>query len=58
MGRLDGKVALISGTGPNNGGTTAVMMAKEGAKVVCNDIVATTAKETAEIVRSKGGEAI
>ncbi len=58
MGRLDGKVALISGTGPNNGGTTAVMMAKEGAKVVCNDIVAATAEETAAVVRSKGGDAI
>ena len=58
MGRLDGKVALISGTGPNNGGTMAVAMAKEGAKIICNDIVAKAAEETAAVVRSKGGEAI
>ena len=58
MGRLDGKVVLITGTGPNNGGTMAVLMAREGAKIVCNDIDAKAAEETAEVVRSQGGEAI
>ena len=58
MGRLDGKVALITGVGPNSGGTTGVLMAKEGAKIVCNDIVPAIAEETAEIIHSKGGEAI
>ena len=58
MGRLDGKVVLITGVGPNSGGTTGVLMAKEGAKIVCNDIVPAIAEETAEVIRSKGGEAI
>jgi 3-oxoacyl-[acyl-carrier protein] reductase len=58
MGRLDGKVALITAGGPNNGGTMAVMMAQEGAKVVSNDIVPEIAEETARAVQAKGGEAV
>ena len=58
MGRLDGKVALICGASPNNGGTIAHFMAKEGAKIVANDIVPQVAEETAEFLRSRGYEAI
>ncbi len=38
MGRLDGKVAIISGAAQGIGQACAVRMAKEGAKVVCADI--------------------
>jgi len=58
MGRLDGKVALVTAGGPNNGGTIAHMMAKEGARLICNDIVPSAAEETAEYLRLKGYEAI
>ena len=58
MGKLDGKVALVVGAGPNNGGTTAHFMAREGAKVVVNDIVPEAAEETAEFLRSRGYDAI
>ena len=58
MGRLDGKVALITAAGPNNGGTMAVLMAREGAKIVCNDIDAAAAEETEAVVRSQGWEAV
>jgi NAD(P)-dependent dehydrogenase (short-subunit alcohol dehydrogenase family) len=57
MGRLDGKVALIFGASPNNGGTIAHFMAKEGAKIAANDIVPEVAQETAEFLESRGFEA-
>ena len=38
MNRLQDKVAIVYGAGPNIGGTTAYFLAREGAKVVVNDI--------------------
>lgn len=58
MGRLEGKVALICGASPNNGGTIAHFMAKEGAKIAANDIVPEVADDTAAFLRSRGFEAI
>ena len=37
MGRLDGKVAVITGAGSGMGRASAVVFAEEGAKVVCAD---------------------
>ncbi len=58
MGRLDGKVALIVGASPNNGGTTAHFMAREGATIIANDLVPEAGEETANFIRSRGYEAI
>src|SRR5579862_3323525 len=57
-GRLEGKVALICGASPNNGGTIAHFMAKEGARIAVNDLVPEVAMETAEFLRSRGFEAL
>jgi meso-butanediol dehydrogenase/(S,S)-butanediol dehydrogenase/diacetyl reductase len=56
MGRLDGKVAVITGTGDGMGRTAALRFAEEGAQVVGCDINEQTAAETLELVRKAGGE--
>lgn len=53
-GRLDSKVALISGTGSGIGRAAARLFAAVGALVVGTDIDADSNKETAELVRQDG----
>ena len=55
MGRLDGKRALISGTGGGIGRATALLFAREGAHVVGCDLDPGTSKETVELARASGG---
>ena len=54
MGRMDGKVVLVVGSSPNIGGTIAHFMAREGAKIACNDLAPEVAEETADFLRSRG----
>jgi meso-butanediol dehydrogenase / (S,S)-butanediol dehydrogenase / diacetyl reductase len=55
MGRLDGKRALISGTGGGIGRAAAVLCAREGAHVVGCDLDPDTSAETVSLVRAQGG---
>src|SRR5262245_15423462 len=57
MGRLDGKVALISGGARGQGACEARMFCREGAKVVLGDILDAEGKTTEADIRAAGGEA-
>jgi NAD(P)-dependent dehydrogenase (short-subunit alcohol dehydrogenase family) len=56
MGRLDGKVALISGTAGGMGRAAARVFAAEGARVFGCDVNAAEQAQTDEMVRTAGGE--
>jgi 3-oxoacyl-[acyl-carrier protein] reductase len=58
MRKLDGKVALVSGSGRGIGREIALKLAGEGAHVVVNDLDADPAAETVDAVRSAGGNAV
>lgn len=62
-GRLQDRIALVMGAGSSgpgwgNGKATAVRFARAGAKVVCVDVVAAAAEETAGIIEAEGGTAV
>ncbi|MBN1202561.1 MAG: glucose 1-dehydrogenase [Anaerolineae bacterium] len=54
--KLNGKIAVITGGGAGMGRETAILFAKEGAKVVIGDWNEKTLKETVDLIRSTGGE--
>jgi len=55
--RLSNKVALITGAGSGIGRESALLFAKEGAKVVVCDLNEQAGQETVSLVESAGGEA-
>jgi 3-oxoacyl-[acyl-carrier protein] reductase len=57
-GKLDGKVALITGAGRGIGRATALKLSGEGARVVVNDLDAEHVNEVVSEIRSRGGEAV
>ena len=57
MGRLDGKVALISGGARGQGAAEAILFAREGAKVVIGDILDDEGRQTEAQIAELGGDA-
>jgi NAD(P)-dependent dehydrogenase (short-subunit alcohol dehydrogenase family) len=58
MGKLEGKVAIVTGAGRGIGKGIALAFAKEGAKLVIAEMNAKTCKEVAEEIRQLGNEAL
>jgi 3-oxoacyl-[acyl-carrier protein] reductase len=56
--KLEGKVALVSGSGRGIGREIALKLASEGARIVVNDLDADPAMEAVETLRSRGAEAV
>lgn len=59
--RLKGKIALVTGAGSagpgwGNGKATAVLFAREGAKVLASDIRLAAVEETINIIETEGGD--
>ena len=57
MGRLDGKVAFITGSASGIGRAGAILFAGEGAKVGVIDISRVGGEETVRMAREAGGDA-
>ena len=57
MGRVEGKVALVTGAGGGIGGAGAEGLAREGAAVFCTDLDPAAAEATAGRIREAGGRA-
>jgi len=57
-GMLEGKVALVTGAGQGIGEAAALLMAREGARVVVAEISADTGERTAAQIAKAGGQAL
>jgi NAD(P)-dependent dehydrogenase (short-subunit alcohol dehydrogenase family) len=57
-GRLDGKIALVTGGGSGIGHATALVFAREGAKVVVADVLVEGGEATVSQINNGGGEAV
>src|SRR5258705_3755090 len=58
MGQVDGKVAIVTGSGRGIGQQVALRLARDGAAVVVNDLDEAPAKETIALIERIGGRAV
>jgi 3-oxoacyl-[acyl-carrier protein] reductase len=58
MGLLDGKVAILTGSGRGIGAAAAKLFAEHGASVVVSDLDPAPAEETVAAIRNAGGKAL
>jgi NAD(P)-dependent dehydrogenase (short-subunit alcohol dehydrogenase family) len=56
--RLADRVAIIFGTGPNQGGAMAHFMAREGARIACVDLQPEVSEETVKFLHGRGYDAV
>jgi len=56
-GQVEGKVALVTGAGSGIGQASALAFAREGARVVVNDISVEGGEETVKMIKNAGGKA-
>ena len=57
-GRLNGKVAIVTGVASGIGQAAALIFAREGAKLVAADVTVEQGEATVRQVKDAGGEAI
>jgi len=55
---FEGKTVIVTGAGSGIGRATALLFAKEGAKVVVSNRTEKTGEETVRLIREKGGTAL
>lgn len=58
MGQLDGRVAIVTGSGRGIGRDIALRLARDGARIVVNDLDNEPAMETVALIEKMGGKAV
>jgi 3-oxoacyl-[acyl-carrier protein] reductase len=58
MKKLEGKVAIVTGAGRGVGRATALLLAREGASVVVNDLDADVARDCVAEIEANGGKGL